>query len=102
MASFRASETNIKALDGLAAAQETQERSVASEFQAGAVDRLELLTAQIELKSTQLTRLQAQLKLHQAYGALEDAVQRPLDLPASLYEAQPGNPQAANHPSQER
>lgn len=98
-ASFRASETNLKTLDGLAAVQAAQQRSVAAEFQAGAVDRLEMLTAQIELNATELTRLEAQLKLHQAFGALEDAVQRPLDLPASLYESQPGNPQAANNRS---
>jgi outer membrane protein TolC len=96
VASFRASETNVKALQGLTAAQEAQQRSVAAQFQAGAADRLEMLTAQIELNTAELTRLEAQLKLHQAFGALEDAIQRPLDLPASLYESQPSNPQAAN------
>ena len=96
VASFRATETNVKALDGLAAAQQAQQRAVNSQFEAGAVDRLEVLTAQIELNSIQLTSLEAQLKLHQAFGALEDAVQRPLDIPASLYESQPANSQAAN------
>jgi outer membrane protein TolC len=96
VASFRANETNVKALQGLITSQEAQQRSVAAQFQAGATDRLEMLTAQIELNATELTRLEAQLKLHQAFGALEDAIQRPLDLPASLYESQPGTPQAAN------
>jgi len=102
IASFRASETNVKALDGLAAAQEAQQRSVTAQFLAGAVDRLEVLTGEIELNNTQLTRLEAQFKLHQAFGAVEDAVQRPLDLPASLYESPPGKPQAANDRSHER
>jgi cobalt-zinc-cadmium efflux system outer membrane protein len=102
VASFRASETNVKALEGLAVAQEATQQSVTAEFQAGAVDRLEVLTGEIELNNTQLTRLEAQLKLLQAFGALEDAVQRPLDLPASLYESPPSKPQAANHRSQDR
>ena len=95
IASFRASETNTQALEGLVATQQAQRRSLAAEFQAGAVDRLEVLTGQIELNTAELTRLEAELKLHQAFGALEDAVQRPLDLPASLYESPPSKPQAA-------
>jgi outer membrane protein TolC len=102
IASFRASETNVKALESLAIVQEAQQQSIAAEFQAGAVDRLEVLTGEIELNSTQLTRLEAQWKLQQAFGALEDAVQRPLDLPASLYESAPAKAQAANAHSHER
>ena len=95
IAAFRASETNLNALQGLASAQEAQQRSVAAQFQAGAVDRLEVLTSDIELNNIQLTQLEARLKLHQAFGNLEDAVQRPLDLPTSVFESNPANPQAA-------
>jgi len=34
-----------------------------------------------------LARLDAQVKLHQAVGALEDAVQRPLTLPQAIFES---------------
>ena len=78
IASFRSSQTNIAALDALASAQADQVGSVVQQLQAGAVDRLELLAARLELNSAALARLDAQIKLNQALGALEDAVQRPV------------------------
>ena len=42
------------------------------------MDRLEVLAAQLELNSADLARLDAEVKLSQALGALEDAVQRPI------------------------
>jgi len=99
IASFDASQTNLKALEGLVAAQTSQYQSVLAQFSVGAVDRFEVLTAEIEMNNLELTRVDAQLKLQQAFGALEDAVQRPLDLPPALFESKPANPQAANdHP----
>ena len=77
-ASFRASQTNFTAVEALTAAQKTQQQSVNAQFQAGAVDRLEVLTAELELNAASIARLDAQVKLQQAVGALEDAVQRPL------------------------
>ena len=45
---------------------------------AGAADRLDRLTAQLELATSELALADSQASLHQALGALEDAVQRPL------------------------
>ena len=42
------------------------------------MDRLDVLTAELELNAASIARLDAQVKLQQAVGALEDAVQRPL------------------------
>lgn len=93
VAGFRAGQTNVAELKDLTAAQAAQERSVREQLQAGAVDRLQLLTAELELKAAEITRLDAQVKLQQAVGALEDAVQRPLDLPASVWQTAPqGSP----------
>ncbi|MGO8931155.1 MAG: TolC family protein [Limisphaerales bacterium] len=78
VASFRASQTNFTAVEALAAAQKTQQQSINAQLQAGAVDRLDVLTAELELNATSIARLDAQVKLQQAIGALEDAVQRPL------------------------
>ena len=78
VASFRASQTNFTAVEALAATQKTQQQSVNAQFQAGAVDRLDVLTADVELNAASIARLDAQVKLQQAAGALEDAVQRPL------------------------
>lgn len=86
VASFRASQTNVAALHRLVAAQEKQQRSVQSQFQAGALDRLDVLNAELELSAAQLARFDAQVKLQQALGALEDAVQRPFELPNVVFE----------------
>jgi outer membrane protein TolC len=93
VASFRASQTNVAAVEALTAAQAKQQQSVAAQFQAGAVDRLDVLTAGLELTAASLARLDAQVKLQQAVGALEDAVQQPLDLPESVWQTAPrGSP----------
>jgi outer membrane protein TolC len=78
VASFRASQTNFAAVESLAAAQTRQQQSIEAQFQAGAADRLDVLTAELEINAAALARLDAQTKLQQAAGALEDAVQRPL------------------------
>ena len=71
VASFRASQTNVAAIEALAAAQATQQQSIEAQFQAGAVDRLDVLTAELELNAASIARLDAQVKLQQAAGALE-------------------------------
>ena len=58
--------------------QRKQQASVEQQFQAGAADHLDVLTAQLELATSELALEDGQAKLHQALGALEDAVQRPL------------------------
>jgi outer membrane protein TolC len=78
VASFRASRTNTVALSALAEAQTAQERSLRQQFAAGAADRLDLLAARLELNAAELVRFDAQVKLNEALGALEDAVQRPV------------------------
>jgi outer membrane protein, heavy metal efflux system len=93
VASYRASETNFADIEALVATQTTQQQSIEAQFQAGAVDRLEVLTAELELNAASIARLDAQVKLQQAVGALENAVQRPLDLPESVWQTAPrGSP----------
>jgi outer membrane protein TolC len=64
--------------EALLATQRKQQTSVEQQFQAGAADRLEVLTAQLELATSELALQDSLTRLHQALGALEDAVQRPL------------------------
>ena len=87
IASFRASQTNVTAFDRLVGAQEKQQQATVSQFQAGAVDRLDLLNSELELSAVQLARLDARVKVQQALGALEDAVQRPFELPDAVFES---------------
>ena len=79
IAILNANGKNQAALQSLAAAQQAQSESVAAQFKAGASDQLDVLNAQLEFNVTALAELDAQLKLHQSLGALEDAVQRPLE-----------------------
>jgi outer membrane protein TolC len=62
----------------LLATQRKQQAAVEQQLKAGAADRLDVLTAQLELATSELAVEDGQTKLHQALGALEDAVQRPL------------------------
>ncbi len=89
VASFRASQTNVADVQALVAEQKKQQQSINAQFQAGALDRLDVLTADLELNAADLARLDAEVKLQQAAGALEDAVQRPLDVPESAWQTAP-------------
>ncbi len=64
--------------EALLATQRKQQQSVEEQFKAGAADRLDMLSAQLELTTSELVLEDGQAKLHQALSALEDAVQRPL------------------------
>jgi len=81
--------TNASASQMLAAAYQNQSESVAAQVRAGAAEPLDLLTAQLESGAVALGELEAQVKLQQAIGALEDAVQRPLNLPTAAFESSP-------------
>jgi outer membrane protein TolC len=73
-------------LDALKSAQETQLKAAEAQLQAGAVDRLEVLASQLELNTVELARFEAQVKLQQAVGGVENAVQRPFELPGWIFE----------------
>ncbi len=79
VAVLEASRKNLGALQSLIAAQRKQTASVEAQFKAGASDQLDLVNAQFEFGAASLAELDAQLKFQQTLGALEDAVQRPLD-----------------------
>jgi len=61
------------------AVQQQHFRSVHDQYQAGAVDRLELLNAQLDLGGSQVVLVISETRLQQAVGALVDAVQQPWD-----------------------
>jgi len=87
VASFRATGTNVANLEALTATQSRQEQLVEAQFQAGAVDRLEVLTSQLELNAANVARFEARVKLQQAFGTLENAVQRPFELPPAIFQS---------------
>jgi len=86
IAVFRASESNATVMDTLVNTQTRQHQLVQAQFEAGAVDQLEVLTSQVELKTSELSRFEAEVKLQEALGTLENAVQQPLDLPPAIFQ----------------
>jgi cobalt-zinc-cadmium efflux system outer membrane protein len=78
VAVYRAAEKSREGTEALLATQRKQQESVEQQVKAGAADRLDLLTAQLEVATSELALEDGQTKLQQALGALEDAVQRPL------------------------
>ena len=81
LAAFRNGQTNAATLESFFQAQNAQQQAVAQQVQSGAADRLDVLNSELELNAAAVTRLEAQVRLQQALGALEDAVQRPYVLP---------------------
>jgi outer membrane protein TolC len=59
--------------------EQKQEASLQAQVQAGALDHFDLLAAQLELSAATLTELDTVTRERQARGALEDALQYPLD-----------------------
>jgi outer membrane protein TolC len=80
--SFQAAEKSLAALEQVAAAQQQQLTAVEGQLRAGAADQVDLLNAQIEFGVAALARVDTLIKINQALATLEDAVQRPIDLPA--------------------
>jgi outer membrane protein TolC len=79
VAQLRLALDQLQTATQLLAAQEQQFASINSQFQVGEIDRLDLLTAKLELANVASVRLETLGKLHESRGALEDAVRRPLD-----------------------
>jgi cobalt-zinc-cadmium efflux system outer membrane protein len=87
VAMYRVARENLSTLDSLAASQKRRAEAVEAQLKAGAADQFDLLNSQIELSANEILQLNARVKLQQSFGALEDAVQRPINsLSAPLIE----------------
>ncbi len=99
VAAFRVTTDNLSGLEALAAAQRKQSDNVNALVKVGAADQLDLLNSQLELAASELVQLDGRTKLQQAFAALEDAVQRPVDLPkAELFERPPAQAMKEKQP----
>jgi outer membrane protein TolC len=78
VAVYDATRKNLQELQSLRAAQEAQQTSVAAQLEAGAADQLERLNAQLEFNIAVAAELDGQARVQLAFGALEDAMQRPI------------------------
>ena len=98
VAGYRSARGQLATATALLSVARQQQQSVQAQLQAGAADRLELLTAQLEVGVTTLAQFDGEAKVQQSLGALEDALQRPVDATAetvstaSLLNAAQGEP----------
>lgn len=79
LADYRASLKTLDIASTLLATQQAQQRALQAQLQAGSVDRLALVNVELEVAVSARARLTALINSQKALGALEDAVQRPLD-----------------------
>ncbi len=79
LAARAASQEQLRQLDDLLDAQRKHVQAVEAMVRAGAADQSELQTAQLEVATTEQTRLDAVVKAQQALGQLEDAMQQPVN-----------------------
>lgn len=86
---WQGAQSRLTALDELRAAQKARLSSVQAQFDAGAVEALDVRLAEVELAMDELLHWNAQWKALRAFGDLEDAAQFPLSFDVSL------NPRAA-------
>ena len=94
LASFHAAQSQIEQLKPLRAAQQQQADSLAAQVKAGAAEPLDALAAQSELAGADLAEFDAQLRVLQALGQLEDAIQRPFE---ALRVVEQGGAAQTNH-----
>lgn len=77
-AAYRTASRSVTTGDSLLADDQRRERQIADQFTAGQVDRVAVVTAQLGVAATALSRFEAVVQQRQAIGALEDALQQPL------------------------
>lgn len=77
-AAYRSATRSVATGDALLIDEQHHENQIASQFRVGQVDRVTLVTAELEVAATGLSRFDAVVRQRQAIGALEDALQQPL------------------------
>lgn len=83
-AALSTARTQVRNDSTLLALAGQRQKSLAAQLKAGAAEPLDLLAAEVESDTLQLTQIEDEAQLQAALGALEDAVQRPSDDFAAL------------------
>jgi len=92
LANQEAAREALRRSDSVLAAEHERVRATTNALQAGAVDLLALRTAQVEEARAERIELDAKLRVQQAIGDLEAAVQPPLEAQAALPSPPSGAP----------
>ena len=101
MAGYRAALQKRADADELLARSQTQEQRSRAMLDAGEISKGDLVALRLQLSASALARLDALVKSQQALVQLEDALQSPLGLPASVWQTSPRvseSHQADTHP----
>jgi outer membrane protein TolC len=101
VAGYRGALAKSVTADALLANLKKQERTTRARLETGDISKLELSTVQLELSQSELTRLDAQVKVQQAFGDLEDVLQSPLGWTDALWTATLKNTAAAKEQKHE-
>jgi len=86
LADRTAAQNALDRSESLFEAEKRRRRSTTQAFEAGAVDRLTLLSADVTAIQAEQVHLDAQIRLQQAIGDLEAAVQPPLEVKPTIVE----------------
>jgi outer membrane protein TolC len=89
VAGYRVARQKQADADALLANLQKQEKTARAIFDVGEISKSELVGLQLQLSASALARLNALVQSQQALGALEDALQSPLNLPATAWQASP-------------
>ena len=89
IAGYRAAVLARTEAEASLARQQEQEKTATAMLDAGEISRGELLALRLQLSASALTRLSAVVKVREALGKLEDALQSPLGLPATAWQLAP-------------
>lgn len=84
LADLRVAREQVRLGTELLAAESRQEKSAQAQYAAGAIERLDVLNAQLESANAAVTALDNEAKLQTAVAALEDALQQPADSVAAV------------------
>jgi outer membrane protein TolC len=82
-----ASQEQLRQMDALLETQQRHVQSIEVMVKVGGADQLELSSARLEVALAEVARLDAMIKVQQALGQLEDAVQVPFDAMPSVEQA---------------
>jgi outer membrane protein TolC len=97
--SLKVSQSNFIAFRELKQAHQRQLASAEAQYRAGELEKIDWFKARIDATATELAIIDAEAKLQQAAGELEDAIQRPLELFKAVYAGTNDNARSVNHPN---
>lgn len=100
LADYRASLATLDAAQSLIATQQLRAQSAQRQFSSGYIDQFALDQARLQALAADNTRLTASIQTQRALGALEDALQQPLDGATKVTAINPPDPRRHTPASQ--